>query len=161
MHCVFFVLWLSGFVALPAVYDDPVITVFSLASAVMRVIGNIYKLFTIIGGRQMRNLSNIIKKKLTAGVEMLLVVGNMGEAIVYPLPSNEVLVYSPAKYSSTLYNYPSHIWWGGFYCIYTSLPVEVTHHMNVRWYQYKEVPFLRPFSSKPAELERPPFKLLQ
>ena len=62
MHCVFFVLWLSGFVALPAVYDDPVITVLSLASAVMRVIGNIYKLFTIIGGRQMRNLSNIIKK---------------------------------------------------------------------------------------------------
>ena len=110
MHCVFFVLWLSGFVALPAVYDDPVITVLSLASAVMRVIGNIYKLFTIIGGRQMRNLSNIIKKKLTAGVEMLLVVGSMGEAIVYPLPSNEVLVYSPAKYSSTLYNYPSHIW---------------------------------------------------
>ena len=45
MHCVFFVLWLSGFVALPAVYDDPVITVLSLASAVMRVIGNIYKLF--------------------------------------------------------------------------------------------------------------------
>ena len=107
MHCVFFVLWLSGFVALPAVYDDPVITVLSLASAVMRVIGNIYKLFTIIGGRQMRNLSNIIKKKLTAGVEMLLVVGNMGEAIVYPLPSNEVLVYSPAKYPSTLYIYPS------------------------------------------------------
>ena len=110
MHCVFFVLWLSGFVALPAVYDDPVITLLSLASAVMRVIGNIYKLFTIIGGRQMRNLSNIIKKKLTAGVEMLLVVGNMGEDIVYPLPSNEVLVYSLAKYSSTLYNYPSHIW---------------------------------------------------
>ena len=53
----------------------------------------------------MRNLSNIIKKKLTAGVEMLLVVGNMGEDIVYPLPSNEVFVYSPAKYSSTLYNY--------------------------------------------------------
>ena len=52
----------------------------------------------------MRNLSNIIKKKLTAGVEMLLVVGNMGEDIVYPLPSNEVFVYSPAKYSSTLYN---------------------------------------------------------
>lgn len=43
----------------------------------------------------MRNLSNIIKKKLTAGVKILLVVGNMGESIVYPLPSNEVLVYSP------------------------------------------------------------------
>ena len=57
----------------------------------------------------MRNLSNIIKKQLTAGVEMLLVVGNMGEAIVYPLPSNEVLVYSPAPKSST-YIFPSHPW---------------------------------------------------
>ncbi len=109
MHCAFFVLWLSGFVALSAVYDDPVITVLSLASAVMRVIGNIYKLLIIMGGKQMSNLSNIIKNKLTSGVEMLLVVGNMGETIVYPLPSNEALVYSPAQKSST-YIFPSHPW---------------------------------------------------
>ena len=57
----------------------------------------------------MSNLSNIIKNKLTSGVEMLLVVGNMGETIVYPLPSNEALVYSPAQKSST-YIFPSHPW---------------------------------------------------
>jgi hypothetical protein len=60
-----------------------------------------------MGGKQMSNLSNIIKNKLTSGVEILLVVGNMGESIVYPLTTNEVLVYSPAKYPSTLYIYPS------------------------------------------------------
>ena len=83
MHCVFFVLWLSGFVALPAVYDDPVITVLSLASAVMRVIGNIYKLFTIIGRKANGKSKQYNQKKLTAGVEMLPGSGD-GGAIVCP-----------------------------------------------------------------------------
>lgn len=90
-----------------AVYDDPVINVLMFTSAVIRFIGNILKLKIIIGGKRMRNLSIIIKNKLSTGIKMFLVVGNIGESIMYPLPSNEELVYSPANYSSTSYIYPS------------------------------------------------------
>lgn len=69
-----------------------------------------------MGGKQMSNLSNIIKNKLTSGVEMLLVVGNMGETIVYPLPSNEALVYSPAQKSSTYIPFSSLV--RRIFCVY-------------------------------------------
>ena len=90
-----------------AVYDDPVINVLMFTSAIIRFVGNILKFKIIIGGKRMRNLSIIIKNKLSKGIKMFLVVGNMGESKMYPLPSNEELVYSPAKYSPTSYIYPS------------------------------------------------------
>lgn len=65
-----------------AVYDDPVINVLMFTSAVIRFIGNILKLKIIIGGKRMRNLSIIIKNKLSTGIKMFLVVGNMGESII-------------------------------------------------------------------------------
>ena len=49
----------------------------------------------------MRNQSIISNNKLTSGLEIFLAVGNMGDTIMYLLPSNEALVYSPAKNSPT------------------------------------------------------------
>ena len=48
----------------------------SLLSAVMRLIGNSFKFLNIIGGKYMRNLKNIIETKLALGIEILLVAGN-------------------------------------------------------------------------------------
>ena len=63
-------------------YDDPIVEVLALLSAMLRVAGNIVKLFKIIGGRIM-NILKIIKdtivKKLANVVETPLVVGNLGE----------------------------------------------------------------------------------
>ncbi len=61
-----------------AVIDEPMMSLLSLTSAVMRVIGNGVKLLFIIGGKLMRNLRNIIHNQLAIGVEILLTVGNMG-----------------------------------------------------------------------------------
>ena len=55
--------------------------VLALLSAVLRVIGNCVKLLKIIGGNlmdKMMSVSNTIIKKLTNGVETLLVAGNLG-----------------------------------------------------------------------------------
>ena len=60
-----------------------------------------------MGGKRMRNLSIISNNKLTSGLEIFLAVGNMGDTIMYLLPSNEALVYSPAK-NPTTYICPSH-----------------------------------------------------
>lgn len=77
----FFDLWLASFVALSAVYDDPMMEILSLVSAVLRVIGNGYLLYRIIGGRLMKIRNNIVEK-LTKSAETLLIVGNMGEFII-------------------------------------------------------------------------------
>lgn len=53
----------------------------SLLSAVMRLIGNSFKFLNIIGGKYMRNLKNIIETKLALGIEILLVAGNTRDPI--------------------------------------------------------------------------------
>ena len=77
----FFDLWLTSFVVLSAVYDDPMMEILALVSAVLRVIGNGYLLYRVVGGRLMK-IRNIIVKKLTKSAETLLIVGNMGEIII-------------------------------------------------------------------------------
>ena len=56
-----------------------------------------------MGGKRMRNLSIISNNKLTSGLEIFLAVGNMGDTIMYLLPSNEALVYSPRQKFSIIY----------------------------------------------------------
>ena len=51
----------------------------------------------------MRKLSIISNNKLTSGLEIFLAVGNMGDTIMYLLPSNEALVYSPRQKFSIIY----------------------------------------------------------
>ena len=54
----------------------------------------------------MRNLCIISNNKLTSGLEIFLAVGNMGDTIMYLLPSNEALVYSlRSKMNLKLYFY--------------------------------------------------------
>lgn len=69
-----------------AEYDNPVIYVLGLISAVLRVITNLFKLLKFIGGKAMdriNNISNTIVEKLTNVVETLLVVGNLGVIMSY------------------------------------------------------------------------------
>jgi hypothetical protein len=69
-----------------AEYDNPVVYVLGLMSAVLRVITNLFKLLKFIGGNVMyriNNISNTIVKKLTNVVETLLVVGNLGVIMSY------------------------------------------------------------------------------
>lgn len=66
-----------AFVALYADYGDPVLNVLAIVSAILRVIGNGFKLLKNIGGMLMKK-SNIICRMLNKGVETLLAVGNLG-----------------------------------------------------------------------------------
>lgn len=63
-----------------AEYDDPVLKVLAMVSAVLRVIGNGVKLLKDIGGKLMKK-RNIFNMKLAYVVETLLVVGNLGDTL--------------------------------------------------------------------------------
>lgn len=66
-----------AFVTLCADYGDPVLMILAIVSAVLRVIGNGFKLLKNIGGMLMKK-SNTISRMLNKGVETLLAVGNLG-----------------------------------------------------------------------------------
>ena len=63
-----------------AEYDDPVLKVLAMVSAVLRVIGNGVKLLKDIGGKLMKK-RNMFIVKLAYVVETLLVVGNLGDTL--------------------------------------------------------------------------------
>lgn len=108
-HSLFFVLWLCGFVAMSAVFDDPMMSMLSLVSAVMRVIGNGFKLLIIIGGKVMKNMSNDIQKQLASGVEILLTVGNMGGINSARWLAMKHKCITPTKYFNMLHMSFSHL----------------------------------------------------
>ena len=68
----------------PILPRNPVrnITVLSFVSAIIRLIGNIFKLLIVMGGKRMRNLSIISKNKLTSGLEIFL-AGRWGYLLAY------------------------------------------------------------------------------
>ena len=71
----------------------------------------------------MRNLSIISNNKLTSGLEIFLAVGNMGDTIMYLLPSNEALVYPPPpKILYNIYALLTKCEEGFFICSITNAP---------------------------------------
>lgn len=66
-----------AFVTLCADYGNPVLKVLVITSAVLRAIGNGFRLLNNIGGMLMKK-SNTVCRMLNKGVEILLAVGNLG-----------------------------------------------------------------------------------